>query len=216
MAFALPTVERLFSSKIKIKKNQPRVLVLAPTRELAVQINKVFDQLCKFVDFESVPVYGGASYYEQKKQLQTGKAGIVVGTPGRVKDMVNNGYMDLSKVKVVILDEVDRMLDMGFAEDVEEILSFAPYFEKKKDEDEEDKEAPPKLSSKKPQTLFYSATCPQWVSDKAMEYMTDDYQNVCLVDESMNIGGTSKTVEHLSVKIDRFEGVATCVRDLVR
>lgn len=130
--------------------------------------------------------------------------------------MVNNGYMDLSKVKVVILDEVDRMLDMGFAEDVEEILSFAPYFEKKKDGDEEDKETQPKLSSKKPQTLFYSATCPQWVSDKAMEYMTDDYQHVCLVDETMNIGGTSKTVEHLSVKIDRFEGVATCVRDLVR
>jgi len=206
LAFALPTMERLVSSNMKIRKNQPRVLVLAPTRELAVQIDRVFNEVAKFTDMNSIAVYGGASYTGQKQQLASGKGAVVVGTPGRVKDMVNNGYIDLSKVKVVILDEVDRMLDMGFAEDVEEILSFAPYTA--------DPENPDKKVIK-PQTLFYSATCPQWVQDKAGDYMDDDYQHVILVDD-VSCGGTSKDVEHLSIKIDRFEGVATCVRDLVR
>lgn len=221
LAFALPTLERLVSSSIKIRKNQPRVLVLAPTRELAVQIDKVFNQVAQFCDIKSVAVYGGASYYGQRQALARGNCGVVVGTPGRVKDMVNNGYIDLSKVKVVILDEVDRMLDMGFADDVEEILSFAPYptgQENGDDGEDGGDDADKKKSSKKqkPQTLFYSATCPEWVLQKASEYMTGDYQHIALIDEGVNIAGTSKTVEHLSVKIDRFEGVATCVRDLVR
>jgi len=201
LAFALPTLERLISSGLKFRPNQPRVLVLAPTRELATQIDKVFNKLAKYTGLKSVPVYGGVSYFDQKRDLAIGKNTICTGTPGRVKDMINNGHIDLSKVKVVILDEVDRMLDMGFADDVEEILNNAPYDNTK---------------SQKPQTLFYSATCPDWVKEKCNKYMVPDYQHISLVDEGVNIGGASTTVEHLSVQIDRYDGVATCVRDLVR
>ena len=92
------------------------------------------------------------------------------------------------------------MLDMGFAEIVENIMKKAPYDNPKK----------------KPQTLFYSATCPEWVQEKAKEYMTEDLQHIVLVDSNNRIAGASKTVEHLSVQIDRWEGIPTCVRDLVR
>jgi len=199
LAFVLPTIERLISSKIKINPNQPRVLIMAPTRELALQTQKVVQMVTSATDLKSACVYGGASYTDQKWALQKGAA-VVTGTPGRINDFVENGYMDLSKVKVVILDEVDRMLDMGFAEMVENIMKKAPYDNPKK----------------KPQTLFYSATCPDWVQAKAREYMTEDLQHIVLVNTNNRIAGASKTVEHLSVQIDRWEGIPTCVRDLVR
>lgn len=199
LAFVLPTIERLISSKIKINPNQPRVLIMAPTRELALQTQKVVQMVTSATDLKSACIYGGASYTDQKWALQKGAA-VVTGTPGRINDFVENGYMDLSKVKVVILDEVDRMLDMGFAEMVENIMKKAPYENPKK----------------KPQTLFYSATCPDWVQAKAREYMTEDLQHIVLVNTNNRIAGASKTVEHLSVQIDRWEGIPTCVRDLVR
>ena len=146
LGFALPTVERLVQSEIKIRANQPRVLAMAPTRELAGQICKVFNDLCENLPYQAIAIYGGSSYEEQRRQLNSGKAAIVVGTPGRLKDLADGGSLDLSKVKVCILDEVDRMLDMGFSEIVEEILGMCPYPEKIEAE------------CKKPQTLFFSAT----------------------------------------------------------
>merc|ERR1712226_183082 len=136
-------------------------------------------------------------------QLNSGKAAIVVGTPGRIKDLADGGSLDLSECKICILDEVDRMLDMGFSEIVEEILGHCPY--PKKGE----------TSSKKPQTLFFSATCPEWVEEHAKTYMTKDIKRLKLVDDA-KVSGLSETVEHLCVQIDRFSAVATCVRDLVR
>ena len=119
---------------------------MAPTRELAGQICKVFNDLCENLPYQAIAIYGGSSYEEQRRQLNSGKAAIVVGTPGRLKDLADGGSLDLSKVKVCILDEVDRMLDMGFSEIVEEILGMCPYPEKIEAE------------CKKPQTLFFSAT----------------------------------------------------------
>merc|ERR1712226_329264 len=136
-------------------------------------------------------------------QLNSGKAAIVVGTPGRIKDLADGGSLDLSECKICILDEVDRMLDMGFSEIVEEILGHCPY--PKKGE----------TSTKKPQTLFFSATCPEWVEEHAKTYMTKDIKRLKLVDDA-KVSGLSETVEHLCVQIDRFSAVATCVRDLVR
>merc|ERR1711884_71941 len=199
LGFVLPTVERLVQSDLKIRPNQPRVLAMAPTRELAGQICKVFNQVCENLKYEAVAIYGGASYENQRRELSSGKAAIVVGTPGRIKDMADSGSIDLSKCKVCILDEVDRMLDMGFSEIVEEILDKCPYG----------------TESKKPQTLFFSATCPEWVEQHAKKYMGKDIQRLKLVDDA-NVAGLSETVEHLCIQIDKFDAVATCVRDLVR
>merc|ERR1712127_579615 len=203
LGFALPTVERLVQSEIKIRANQPRVLAMAPTRELAGQICKVFNELCENLPYQAIAIYGGSSYEEQRRQLNSGKAAIVVGTPGRLKDLADGGSLDLSKVKVCILDEVDRMLDMGFSEIVEEILGMCPYPEKIE------------ADCKKPQTLFFSATCPAWVTEHAKKYMHPDPLIIKMVDNN-NISGLSTTVEHLCIQIDKFDAVATCVRDLVR
>ncbi|NWH83705.1 DDX21 helicase, partial [Aegithalos caudatus] len=107
---------------------------------------------------------------------------ILVGTPGRIKDHLQNGKLDLTKVKHVVLDEVDQMLDMGFAEQVEDILRVA-Y---KKD------------SEDNPQTLLFSATCPHWVYDVAKKYMKARYEQIDLIGKRTQKAAT--TVEHLAIE----------------
>ncbi|NXQ82191.1 DDX21 helicase, partial [Nyctibius grandis] len=107
---------------------------------------------------------------------------ILVGTPGRIKDHLQSGKLDLTKVKHVVLDEVDQMLDMGFAEQVEDILRVA-Y---KKD------------SEDNPQTLLFSATCPNWVYDVAKKYMKSRYEQIDLIGKRTQKAAT--TVEHLAIE----------------
>jgi ATP-dependent RNA helicase DeaD len=120
-AFCIPAIER-------IDPAQPRtqVLILVPTRELATQVADEVHKLAAFKKgVRSVPIYGGAAYERQFAELKRG-AHIVVGTPGRLTDHMARGTLDLSGVKILILDEADRMLDMGFREDIEKILAAAP------------------------------------------------------------------------------------------
>jgi len=119
-AFGIPMVERI----------DPRVrsvqgLVLAPTRELAVQVAEHIARLGKYAGLRVLPVYGGESIGKQIRALQEG-VHVVVGTPGRMIDLLERRVLNLASVKVVILDEADRMLDMGFIEDIEYILSRTP------------------------------------------------------------------------------------------
>jgi ATP-dependent RNA helicase DeaD len=120
-AFCIPAIERVDPAM-----NRTQVLILAPTRELATQ---VADEVHKLAGFKkglrSVPIYGGASYERQFAELARG-AHIVVGTPGRLTDHIARGTLDLSSLRMVVLDEADRMLDMGFREDIVKILSAAP------------------------------------------------------------------------------------------
>lgn len=146
-AFALPVLSKLAEADQKYKS--PQVLVLAPTRELALQVAEAFSSYAANVPSVSVvPVYGGSSYGPQLAGLRRGAA-IVVGTPGRVIDHLERGSLDLSDLKYLVLDEADEMLRMGFAEDVDRILSSAP----------ENK-----------QTALFSATMP-----KAIQRITGDY-----------------------------------------
>jgi ATP-dependent RNA helicase DeaD len=120
-AFVIPAVER-------VRQSAPgtQVLILAPTRELATQIADEVRKLTAFTKgVRSVPIYGGAAYERQFAELSRG-AQIVVGTPGRLTDHIARGTLDLSKVKLLVLDEADRMLDLGFREDIEKILAAAP------------------------------------------------------------------------------------------
>ena len=112
-AFLIPVAE--------MEGGKNSALILAPTRELAKQI---FSELKKISSKYAAIVYGGVPMDSQIRQLE--KSEVVIGTPGRILDLINRGYLDLSNLKISILDEFDRMLEMGFREDVEEILSHAP------------------------------------------------------------------------------------------
>jgi len=131
------------------KQKLPSAIILVPTRELANQVAEQLEQLAKYTGHESVPIYGGASIEVQIKKLEKG-SDIIVGTPGRVMDMINRGVLNLSKIKIMVLDEADRMLDMGFIEDIEFILSSMP---------------------KDRQTMLFSATMPEDIKRLAGDYM---------------------------------------------
>ncbi len=120
-AFALPIL-----SRIDLAAKRPQVLVLAPTRELALQVSEAFERYGHAMKgLHVLPVYGGQGYGVQLSALRRG-VHVVVGTPGRVMDHLDKGTLDLGGVRFVVLDEADEMLNMGFAEDVEQILSSTP------------------------------------------------------------------------------------------
>ena len=120
-AFCIPAIE-----KIDPALRATQVLILTPTRELATQVADEVHKLAAFRrGVHSAAIYGGASYDRQFAELKRG-AHVVVGTPGRLTDHMNRGTLDLTNIKMLILDEADRMLDMGFREDIEKILAAAP------------------------------------------------------------------------------------------
>lgn len=120
-AFALPLLARL-----NIKSNKPQILVLAPTRELAIQVAEAFKSYAAFLPkFHVLPIYGGADMQAQVRQLQRG-VHVIVGTPGRVMDHMRRGTLDLKSITTFVLDEADEMLRMGFIDDVEWILESIP------------------------------------------------------------------------------------------
>lgn len=149
-AFGLPLLELL-----DFEKNYPQALVLCPTRELCLQIaNDISNYAKKMANVNIVAVYGGASIVDQLRQIKRGVQ-VVVATPGRMLDIIGRNAIDFSKVKYVVLDEADEMLNMGFQEDIDNILSTTP----------EDKK-----------TWLFSATMPAEVRRIAKKYMTDPYE----------------------------------------
>ncbi|MCX5787879.1 MAG: DEAD/DEAH box helicase [Elusimicrobia bacterium] len=146
-AFALPILERLLAGP----KGRVRALVLAPTRELAEQIHVAFKGLGRGTHLRSAPVYGGVKMGGQLTALK-GKAEIVVACPGRLLDHVGRRTADLSGVEVLVIDEADRMLDMGFLPDIRRILQKLPA---------------------ERQTMFFSATMPDTIATLARECLRD-------------------------------------------
>ena len=134
-AFALPTLHRLRSH------GNCRALALAPTRELAIQIEENFRKYGKFLDLKLALLYGGVKYGKQLEELKS-NPDIVIATPGRLIDHIQQGNLSLTNIEILILDEVDRMLDMGFVEDVTKIIQKTPQSR---------------------QTLLFSATIPDAV-----------------------------------------------------
>jgi ATP-dependent RNA helicase RhlE len=138
-AFALPILTRLGSRK------GPRCLVLEPTRELALQVENAFQYYGRVSEVEIGVFYGGVGYDRQKKLLQFG-VDVIIATPGRLLDLQQRGLMDLRSIEILVLDEVDRMLDMGFLPDVRKIVELCP---------------------KQRQTLLFSATIPPEIDSLA-------------------------------------------------
>nr|XP_033474648.1 nucleolar RNA helicase 2 [Epinephelus lanceolatus] len=178
-SFAIPLVEKLQRDTVEFTRGRaPKVLVLTPTRELAIQVAKDFKDITKKLSLACF--YGGSSYNPQLDAIRNG-IDILVGTPGRIKDHLQNNKLCLSKLKHVVLDEVDQMLDMGFAEQVEEILASSYQ----------------KDSDSNPQTLLFSATCPPWVYEVAKKYMRVGCKHVDLIGKKTQKAAT--TVEHLAI-----------------
>lgn len=128
LAFGIPIIEQLIKDNkenklLRQSRRLPRVLVLAPTRELAKQVEKEFKESAPFLS--TVCIYGGVSYVSQQNALTRG-VDVVVGTPGRIIDLVNSKSLKLNEVQFLVLDEADQMLAVGFEEDVEIILDSLP------------------------------------------------------------------------------------------
>ncbi|XP_051142911.1 DEAD-box ATP-dependent RNA helicase 7-like [Andrographis paniculata] len=180
LAFVLPILESLTNGPAKTMRRtgygrSPSVLVLLPTRELATQVFADFEMYGGVLSLKSCCLYGGSPYQPQHIQLRKG-VDIVVGTPGRIKDHIERGNIDLSALKFRVLDEADEMLRMGFVEDVELILG------KVKDASEV-------------QTLLFSATLPDWVKHIATKFLKRDKQTADLVgNEKMK---ASTNVRHI-------------------
>src|SRR5215207_8663155 len=122
-AFALPMLQRI--AKGRPGPRQTCGLVLVPTRELAMQVAEAIHKYAKGSGLSVLPLYGGAPMHQQIRALERG-AHIVVATPGRALDHMRRGTLKLDKLRVLVLDEADEMLDMGFAEDLDEILKATP------------------------------------------------------------------------------------------
>jgi ATP-dependent RNA helicase DeaD len=147
VAFAIPAIE-----KVDPKLRAVQILILCPTRELAVQVAEETGKIALFKKgVMGVPIYGGQSYERQFRALAAG-AQVVIGTPGRVMDHMERGTLKLDSLKMVILDETDRMLDMGFRDDIEHILKSVPATR---------------------QLLFFSATIPRGIQDLIGRYSKD-------------------------------------------
>jgi len=150
-AFALPLLQRLDEEDSPAKPRKPRALILAPTRELALQIHEELDRFGRYTGLRHAFIFGGVSQNPQVRALRQG-LDVVVATPGRLLDLAAQRHIDLSEVSVLVLDEADRLLDMGFVRDVKRIVAQTPTSR---------------------QSLLFSATMPNEVARLAREILDD-------------------------------------------
>jgi ATP-dependent RNA helicase DeaD len=148
-AFALPMIQRIAESGAGRKK--PSAMILVPTRELAMQVAEAMHKYGQKLKVSTIPIYGGHSFGAQARMLERG-VDIIVATPGRAVDHITRKTLDLSSIRILVLDEADEMLDMGFAEDLETILSQTPS---------------------ERQTVFFSATLPPRIAGMVKRHQRD-------------------------------------------
>ncbi|MBO1326963.1 DEAD/DEAH box helicase [Acetobacter suratthaniensis] len=150
-SFALPILEHLANSPRPVAPRQARVLVLAPTRELVAQISDSFKAYAKYMRFTQAVVFGGVGQGRQVEAMRRG-VDVLVAAPGRLLDLIGQGHIDLSGLEILVLDEADRMLDMGFVRDIRRIMTFVP---------------------EKRQTVLFSATMPRSIEDLAASLLNN-------------------------------------------
>ena len=170
-AFSLPILNHINSSQSETKNRSPRALILAPTRELAIQIADSIRLYGAYIGFKQVAIFGGVGQTPQVAALRKGVDSLVA-TPGRLLDLVNQGVCKLDRIELFVLDEADRMLDMGFVNDVRKIVAQLP---------------------RKRQTLFFSATMPKTVSSLAAKLLVNPV--------SVSVEQQSTTVERIAQSV---------------
>ena len=196
LAFVLPTLQRCIDNKL-FNQTIPRILVMSPTRELSIQTAREFSDLSsKNLSFRTVLIYGGVSIEEQIDKLKAG-CDIIVGTPGRIMDMIERNHLKVDKINIIILDEADRMLDMGFEESITDIYNKITQTQK----------------NNKIQVCLFSATIESWVRQVARKIIPNkDEIFIDLVKDLSN--KTPKTVSHLAVNCIKSEKTTT-IADLI-
>ena len=142
-AFAIPVIQQLHQPRPKGQRREIKALVLTPTRELAIQIDECFRDYAKYTDLLHTVIFGGVNQKPQVDQLKRG-TDILIATPGRLLDLINQKHITLDHIRHFVLDEADRMLDMGFIHDIKRLLPMLP---------------------KRKQTLFFSATMPDAIAN---------------------------------------------------
>ena len=167
-AFAIPILQNLTKNKRPEGSRRIRTLILTPTRELAIQIEENIKDYGSNLDVRHAVVFGGVSQLKQVNQLKSG-IDILVATPGRMLDLQQQGFIDLRFLEVFVLDEADRMLDMGFIHDVKKVIKLIPT---------------------KRQTLFFSATMPKEIKTLASTILTNPKQVVVTP-----VSSTAETIE---------------------
>lgn len=171
-AFTLPMIDALSGGRAKAR--MPRSLILSPTRELAAQIAENFVKYGKYKTLNMALIVGGTSMDEQVRNLEKG-VDVLIATPGRLLDLFDRGKIILADIKILVIDEADRMMDMGFIPDLEKIVSIIPPMR---------------------QTLFFSATMPNEIKKLADKYLSNPKQIAVATQSSMNAD-----VEHFMVHL---------------
>lgn len=178
-AFSVPMIQQI--QKIECDQNKPtalRGLILTPTRELAIQIEESIRDYGKNTDVKHTVIFGGVKQHKQVERLKKG-VHILVATPGRLLDLINQGYIKLDTVKIFVLDEADRMLDMGFINDIRKVIKLLP---------------------KKRQSLFFSATMPNEIVKLSNTILTDP-EEVAVAP----VSSTAETVEQFLYYTNRAD-----------
>jgi len=150
-AFTIPILQKLYGNVKMGRSKEIKALILTPTRELAIQIGESFSAYGKFTSLKHTVIFGGVGQRPQTETLRNG-VDILIATPGRLLDLINQGFVHLKTLDFFVLDEADRMLDMGFIHDIKRILPLLP---------------------KKRQTLFFSATMPSEIATLARSILTN-------------------------------------------
>lgn len=170
-AFAIPILQLLSANQINEKKKRVRSLIVTPTRELAIQIGESFNAYGRHTGLTNTVIFGGVNQNPQTAILRNG-VDIIIATPGRLLDLMNQGFISLRDVEIFVLDEADRMLDMGFIHDVKKLLTILP---------------------KKRQSLFFSATMPPEIVKLASSILQNP--------EKVSVTPVSSTVDIIQQKV---------------
>ncbi len=189
--FAIPVLQLMEEDK---KEQKPvrgiQVLVLTPTRELAIQVEESFRDYGKYLPFKSMAIFGGVSQVPQVQQLQRG-VDVLIATPGRLLDLISQRLLSIDSIRYFVLDEADRMLDMGFVHDVKKILQYIPA---------------------KRQSLFFSATMPDEIKQLAARILVNP-ETVAVTP----VSSTTDLVKQELIYMDKEEkrdGLVRIIRDL--
>ena len=186
-AFALPILQRMEWPR---RSREPVALILVPTRELAVQVGEAMHRYGKELGVRVLPIYGGQPIGRQLRELERG-VDVIVATPGRALDHINRNTLPLQKIETVVLDEADEMLDMGFAEDIESILSNAP---------------------KERQTILFSATLPPRVGALTRRYLNSPVN--IQIEREKAAAGEAPLIRQIAYVVQRAHKLAALGRVL--
>lgn len=188
-AFALPILDFLGNERPKCSPHRPTVLVLAPTRELAIQISESFAQYGKHMRFRQATVYGGVAQAKQVAALRRG-VDILIATPGRLLDLMAQGYLELGNVEIFVLDEADRMLDMGFLPALKKIIAELP---------------------EERQSLFFSATLATKIRTLAGQLLFNPV-SVDVTPKSTSVAKIDQTIQIVE-RSKKFDTICGALRD---